>query len=1170
ETRYNRRYLDLMINEDMRKVLLAKNDISKYIRSYLSNQNFVEVETPVMSSSVGGGCEFYMAYADYSKLMKMTEDMLSGLVKEITGDCKIKYHANGYDKEPIEIDFTPPYRRLDMIEELKKAAQLKIPKDLASKEANTYLIDACLVGKYVEEMCVNPTFIINHPVIMSPFAKRDYSKLMKMTEDMLSGLVKEITGDCKIKYHANGYDKEPIEIDFTPPYRRLDMIEELKKAAQLKIPKDLASKEANTYLIDACVKLNVNCPSPQTTSRLLAKLVGKYVEEMCVNPTFIINHPVIMSPFAKRDYSKLMKMTEDMLSGLVKEITGDCKIKYHANGYDKEPIEIDFTPPYRRLDMIEELEKAAQLKIPKDLASKEANTYLIDVCVKLNVNCPSPQTTSRLLAKLVGKYVEEMCVNPTFIINHPVIMSPFAKRDYSKLMKMTEDMLSGLVKEITGDCKIKYHANGYDKEPIEIDFTPPYRRLDMIEELEKAAQLKIPKDLASKEANTYLIDTCVKLNVNCPSPQTTSRLLAKLVGKYVEEMCVNPTFIINHPVIMSPFAKRDYSKLMKMTEDMLSGLVKEITGDCKIKYHANGYDKEPIEIDFTPPYRRLDMIEELEKAAQLKIPKDLASKEANTYLIDACVKLNVNCPSPQTTSRLLAKLVGKYVEEMCVNPTFIINHPVIMSPFAKRDYSKLMKMTEDMLSGLVKEITGDCKIKYHANGYDKEPIEIDFTPPYRRLDMIEELEKAAQLKIPKDLASKEANTYLIDACVKLNVNCPSPQTTSRLLAKLVGKYVEEMCVNPTFIINHPVIMSPFAKRDYSKLMKMTEDMLSGLVKEITGDCKIKYHANGYDKEPIEIDFTPPYRRLDMIEELEKAAQLKIPKDLASKEANTYLIDTCVKLNVNCPSPQTTSRLLAKLVGKYVEEMCVNPTFIINHPVIMSPFAKRDYSKLMKMTEDMLSGLVKEITGDCKIKYHANGYDKEPIEIDFTPPYRRLDMIEELEKAAQLKIPKDLASKEANTYLIDACVKLNVNCPSPRTTSRLLAKLVGKYVEEMCVNPTFIINHPVIMSPFAKSHRYSDDLTERFELYIVKQELCNAYTELNNPVVQRERFAHQLRERESGDEEAMVLDESFCVALEHGLPPTSGWGMGIDRLTMLLTDSLNIRDVISFPTTQSGF
>lgn len=128
--------------------------------------------------------------------------------------------------------------------------------------------------------------------------------------------------------------------------------------------------------------------------------------------------------------------------------------------------------------------------------------------------------------------------------------------------------------------------------------------------------------------------------------------------------------------------------------------------------------------------------------------------------------------------------IGKQFRNEGIDMT---HHPEFTSCefyMAYADYSKLMKMTEDMLSGLVKEITGDCKIKYHANGYDKEPIEIDFTPPYRRLDMIEELEKAAQLKIPKDLASKEANTYLIDACVKLNVNCPSPQTTSRLLAKV--------------------------------------------------------------------------------------------------------------------------------------------------------------------------------------------------------------------------------------------------------------------------------------------------------------------------------------------------------------------------------------------------
>uniref|UniRef100_A0A1J3JEC1 Lysine--tRNA ligase n=1 Tax=Noccaea caerulescens TaxID=107243 RepID=A0A1J3JEC1_NOCCA len=227
-------------------------------------------------------------------------------------------------------------------------------------------------------------------------------------------------------------------------------------------------------------------------------------------------------------------------------------------------------------------------------------------------------------------------------------------------------------------------------------------------------------------------------------------------------------------------------------------------------------------------------------------------------------------------------------------------------------------------------------------------------------------------------------------------------------------------------------------------------------------------------------------------------------------------------------------------------------------------AYADYYDLMEMTEDMLSGMVKELTGGYKIKYHANGYDKEPIEIDFTPPFRRIEMIGELEKVANLNIPKDLASEEAKNYLIDACARLNVICPPPLTTARLLDKLVGEFLEETCVNPTFIINHPVIMSPLAKWHRSNNALTERFELFINKHELCNAYTELNNPVVQRQRFADQLKDRQSGDDEAMLLDETFCTALEYGLPPTGGWGLGIDRLTMLFTDSLNIKEVIPFP------
>ncbi|KAF8389389.1 hypothetical protein HHK36_026084 [Tetracentron sinense] len=206
----------------------------------------------------------------------------------------------------------------------------------------------------------------------------------------------------------------------------------------------------------------------------------------------------------------------------------------------------------------------------------------------------------------------------------------------------------------------------------------------------------------------------------------------------------------------------------------------------------------------------------------------------------------------------------------------------------------------------------------------------------------------------------------------------------------------------------------------------------------------------------------------------------------------------------------------------------------------------DYNDVMELTEKMLSGMVKELTGGYKIKYHANGLEKDPIEIDFTHPFRRIDMIGELEKMANLSIPKDISSDIANKYLLDACTNLWAISWRRR------------------VNPTFIINHPEIMSPLAKWHRSIPGVTERFELFINKHEVCNAYTELNDPVVQRQRFAEQLKDRQSGDDEAMALDETFCTALEYRLPPTGGWGLGIDRLTMLFTDSQNIKEVLLFP------
>uniref|UniRef100_A0A7S1X5B1 Lysine--tRNA ligase n=1 Tax=Tetraselmis chuii TaxID=63592 RepID=A0A7S1X5B1_9CHLO len=226
-------------------------------------------------------------------------------------------------------------------------------------------------------------------------------------------------------------------------------------------------------------------------------------------------------------------------------------------------------------------------------------------------------------------------------------------------------------------------------------------------------------------------------------------------------------------------------------------------------------------------------------------------------------------------------------------------------------------------------------------------------------------------------------------------------------------------------------------------------------------------------------------------------------------------------------------------------------------------AYADYNDLMNMTEEMISGMVKDIHGSYKISYHANGPEADPVEIDFTPPWRRISMVSGLEEACGFKLP-DIESEECRLFLLAEVEKRELNCPPPHSTARLLDKLVGEYLEEQCMNPAFICDHPQIMSPLAKWHRSLPGLTERFELFINKREVCNAYTELNDPVVQREKFAQQAAAKDAGDDEAMFIDDDFCTALEYGLPPTGGWGMGIDRMTMLLTDTANIKEVLLFP------
>ena len=226
------------------------------------------------------------------------------------------------------------------------------------------------------------------------------------------------------------------------------------------------------------------------------------------------------------------------------------------------------------------------------------------------------------------------------------------------------------------------------------------------------------------------------------------------------------------------------------------------------------------------------------------------------------------------------------------------------------------------------------------------------------------------------------------------------------------------------------------------------------------------------------------------------------------------------------------------------------------------WAYADYEDLMTFTEEILSTIVLAIKGDYKFQILDD--NKKPVVIDFTPPFRRIPMMDELSKFLGETCPVDLESEESRKFFDAQCTKHHVICSHPRTTSRLIDKLVGHFIEPDCVNPAFLCEQPQLMCPLAKYHRTKPGLTERFELFINRKEFVNAYTELNDPFVQMEQFGEQMKEKAQGNEEANDIDWEFVKCLEHGLPPTGGWGLGIDRLIMLLTDSLNIQEVIMFP------
>ena len=215
-------------------------------------------------------------------------------------------------------------------------------------------------------------------------------------------------------------------------------------------------------------------------------------------------------------------------------------------------------------------------------------------------------------------------------------------------------------------------------------------------------------------------------------------------------------------------------------------------------------------------------------------------------------------------------------------------------------------------------------------------------------------------------------------------------------------------------------------------------------------------------------------------------------------------------------------------------------------------AYADYKDLIEMTEQMISSIASEVIGTLKVEYEGHT-------IDLTPPWKRITFLDSLREAG---VPEEVLTSADKAR--EHARKLGASLKGGEPLGKLLNELFEALVEPNLIQPTFVTDYPTDISPLSKKRVDDPAYVERFELFVVGRELANAFSELNDPVDQKERFLKQVTEREAGDDEAHQMDEDFIRALEYGMPPAAGEGIGIDRLVMLLTDSPSIRDVILFP------
>jgi len=217
------------------------------------------------------------------------------------------------------------------------------------------------------------------------------------------------------------------------------------------------------------------------------------------------------------------------------------------------------------------------------------------------------------------------------------------------------------------------------------------------------------------------------------------------------------------------------------------------------------------------------------------------------------------------------------------------------------------------------------------------------------------------------------------------------------------------------------------------------------------------------------------------------------------------------------------------------------------------WAYATYEDLIQLTENLIGGIAKSIIGDYKISYQGQT-------LDFTPPWRRMTPAQAIAEHTDFTVEK-LSTREG---LMEAAKTFHIDKAESMPDGKLIMEIFETVAEDKLIQPTFLVDFPIEVSPLARKKESNPALTDRFELYVAGREIANAFSELNDPIDQKERFEAQLKAREAGDDEAHVMDEDYVRALEFGMPPAAGEGIGIDRLTMLFTDSASIREVILFP------